>query len=75
MHFVNVKFCILIKISLKFISKVLIDKNPVLVKYNGLGPIRPQAIILTNADPVHCCVYVALGGRWVILRELIPGDV
>ena len=29
--FVNEKFCILIKISLKFVPKVLIDNNPALV--------------------------------------------
>ena len=29
---------------------------------NGLAPSRRQAIILTNADPIHWRIYVALGG-------------
>ena len=29
---------------------------------NGLALNRHQAIIWTNADPVHWCIYVALGG-------------
>ena len=28
---------------------------------NGLAPIRWQAIIWTNADPLHWCIYTALG--------------
>ena len=28
----------------------------------GLVPNRRQAIIWTNADAVHLCIYVALGG-------------
>ena len=40
---------------------------------NGLAPNRQQAIILTNADPIHWHIYVALGGdelmilNWLIL--------
>ena len=30
---------------------------------NGLVPKRPQAITWTNADPVHLCIYTALGGN------------
>ena len=30
---------------------------------NGLAPNRRQAIIRTNADPIHWRIYVALGGR------------
>ena len=28
---------------------------------NGLAPSRQQAIIWTNVDPVHRCIYAALG--------------
>ena len=30
---------------------------------NGLAPNRQQAIIWTNADPIHGCIYAALGGE------------
>ena len=55
--FLNEKFCILIKISLKFVSKVPIDNISALVKI-----IRRRAIIWTNADPIHCRIYAALEG-------------
>ena len=29
---------------------------------NGWAPTRWQDIIWTYSDPVHCCIYVALGG-------------
>ena len=29
---------------------------------NGLAPNRRQAIIWTNADPIHWRIYAALGG-------------
>ena len=29
---------------------------------NGLSPIRAQAIIWTNAYPIHWCIYAALRG-------------
>ena len=29
---------------------------------NGWAPNRRQAIIWTNADPIHWCIYAALGG-------------
>ena len=54
--FVNEKFCILIKISLKFVPKGSIDNNP------GLAPNRPQAIIWINSGPIHWHIYAALGG-------------
>ena len=59
---VHKKFCILIKISLKFVSKGLIDKNPAFGSDIGLSPFRYQAIIWTNADPINWCIYAALGG-------------
>ena len=51
-------FCILIKISQKFVPKDLIDNMPALV---GLVPNRRQAIVWTNADPIHWRIYAALG--------------
>ena len=33
---------------------------------NGLAPIRLQAIIWTNEDPVHWRLYAALGGDELI---------
>ena len=65
--FVNEKFCVLIKISLKFVPKAPIDSIFALVKimawrWIGLALNRRQAIIWTNADPLHWRTYVALGG-------------
>ena len=60
--FLNEKNCISIWISLKFVSKGPIDDKPALVQINGLAPNRRQAIIWTNAYPVHRGIYVALGG-------------
>ena len=56
--FANEKFCILIKISLKFVP-------------NGLAPNRRQTIIWTNADPVsvHWRICVAVGGDGLILAR------
>ena len=50
--FMNQKFCISIRISLKFVHKGPIDNIPP----------RHQAIIWTNADPIHQPIYAALGG-------------
>ena len=54
----NEKFCILIKISLKFVPKGPIDNSPALVEIIAWH----QAIISTNADPIHRHIYAALGG-------------
>ena len=43
----------MIKISLKFVSKGPIDNKPNIELDNGLAPNRRQAIIWTNADPIH----------------------
>ena len=51
MHFINEKLIILIKISLKFVAEDPTDNSIGLD--NGLAPNRRQAIIWTNADPVH----------------------
>ena len=58
----NEKFCILIKISLKFVPKGPIHNNPAFGLDNGMAPNRHQAFIWTNADPVHWRIYEALGG-------------
>ena len=60
--FVNVKVCILIEISLKFVPKDLINNNLAFGLDNGLVPNRRQAIIWTNADPVYWRIYAALWG-------------
>ena len=60
--FVNDKLCIVIKISLKFVLKGSVDNYPIIGLDNGLVPNRQQAIIWTNADSIHWCIYSALGG-------------
>ena len=60
LHFNEWKFCILIKISMKFVPNGPIDNNPALV----------QIIMWNSADPVHWRIYAALGGD-----ELIPLSV
>ena len=42
---------------MKFLPMGPNDNNPALV------PNRRQAIIWTNADPIHLRIYAALGGR------------
>ena len=57
---VNGKFCIFIKISLKFVPNW---QQPSIGLDNGLVPNRQQAIIWTNADQIiHWRIYAALGG-------------
>ena len=62
--FVNEKFCILI-----FFYVCTEGSN---YQYSSIGsddglvPIRWQAIIWTNADPVHWSIYAALGGDELI---------
>ena len=36
-----------------------------------MAPIQRQAIIWTNAEPIHWCIYVALGGDELILTAQI----
>ena len=61
--FMNEKFCILIKISLKFVLKGPVDKKSIGLE-NVLVPTRQQAIIWTKANliPWHIC---GTRGRWV----------
>ena len=65
--FVNEKFCILIKISLKFVLGVSNWQEPNVCLENSLGPNRREAIIWTNTDPIHWRIYAALGGGELIL--------
>ena len=60
--FMNEKFCIFIQISLNFVSKGPIDNIPALVQIMAWCQSGDQATIWTNADPVHWCIYTALGG-------------
>ena len=57
--FVNENFCILTKISVKFVPKGPINKN--------LALVYIMAIILTNTDPFQWRIYAAQEGD-----ELIP---
>ena len=54
--FINEKFCISIRISLKLGS---LGSN--IGSGNGLAPNRRQAITWSNADPIPWRVYAALG--------------
>ena len=63
---VNEKFCILIKISLKFFSLGPNWQQPSTGLDNGLAPNRRQAIIWTNVGPIHWRIYAALGGDELI---------
>ena len=58
--FLNEKFCMLIKNSLKVVPKVAIDNKLALVQIMAWR--RIGAIIWTNADPIHWRIYAALGG-------------
>ena len=51
-----------LKFSRKFVPNGPIDNNPTLVKIMALAPNRREAIIWTNADPIHWCIYAALRG-------------
>ena len=55
----NEKFCVLIKISLKFVPKSPIDINRASVN---------RAIIWTYAGPIHWRIYAALGGDELTAR-------
>ena len=39
---------------------------------NGLAPNRRQAITWTNADPIHRCIYAALGGDELTVNAWHP---
>ena len=60
--FLNENVRIAIQISPKFVPKGLIYNKNSFSSGNGLAPKRRQAITWTNADPVHRCIYAALGG-------------
>ena len=55
-------FVSLIKISLKFVPGVQLTITQHIGLDNGLAPNRQQAIIWTNADPIHWRIYAALRG-------------
>ena len=55
----NEKFCNFIKISLQFVPKGPVDNNPALVYIMTWHQKDDrQAIIWTNADPIHWRIYV-----------------
>ena len=51
--FVNAKFCILIKTSLKYVPNVPIENKPALGLDDDLAPNRRKAIIWANGDRIH----------------------
>ena len=57
--FFNENVSLAIIISLKFVPKGPINSFG---SDDGLAPARWQAIICTNADPIHWCIYAALEG-------------
>ena len=65
--YMNEKFCVLTKISLKFVPEGPIDNKPSIGLDNGLATNRWQAIIYPNVDPVHWCIYAAPGGDELII--------
>ena len=60
--FLNENLKITIQISLKLVLRSPIDNKPALVQVMAW-----QAIIWTNADPVHWRIYAALGGDELII--------
>ena len=68
--FMNDNFCILNKVSLRFVHRVQLTITWYWFRY-WLGPNRWQAIIWTNADPIQWCIYAALGGDELITSWLI----
>ena len=58
--FENEQFCILIKISLKFVANDPIDDNPA---GNGLAMSRWQAMTWTIDEPVDWCIYYVSSDR------------
>ena len=53
-------------ISPKFVPKGPIDSKPTIGWDNGSALNKWQAIIWTNADPIHWRIYVTLGGDELI---------
>ena len=66
--FMNEKFSILIKISLKFNSRVLIDNNPALVEIMAWSHYLNQCWL---SSPMHIC---GTRGRWVVSLQLTFRD-
>ena len=58
----NEKFCILIKISLKYVPKGPIYNNPALVQIMAWHRISIKPLSDSNAAPIHWRIYAALGG-------------
>ena len=59
--FVSETFCILIKTSLCLFLRFQLKITQFGLD-NGLAPTRWQAIIWTNAELIHWCLYSSLGG-------------
>ena len=74
MHFREWSFVFSLKFHWSLFVRVQLANNPGIVLDIGLAPNRQQAIISTNAHPIHRRIYVALGwdelamlDKWVIV--------
>ena len=65
--FMNEKFCILIKISLKYVPKGPIYNNPALVQIMAWRRIGAKPLSDSNAAPIHWRINAALEGD--VLKE------
>ena len=65
--FVNEKFCIWLKFPWSLFLSVQLTIFSI-GSDNGLVPNRQQAIIWTNGDAVHWCIYAELGGDELITK-------
>ena len=66
--FLNENCCILIELSLKFVTKCSIHKICSIGSDNGMAPIRRQAIIWINDGLVYWHIYVTRP-QWVNVEE------
>ena len=68
--FLNENVFISIKISLKFIPNGPISNRVSIGSDYGLAPHRRQAIIWTNADPIHWLICAAQGGGELMVFDI-----
>ena len=67
--FMNETFCILVKISQKFVPNGPIDNKP------AMTPNKWQAIIWTNAGSIHWRIYAALNLTVTCTFRMITGSI
>ena len=59
----------LIQISLKFVPNSPIDNKPALIQVMAWRQKSENPFTWTNDDPVHWCIYAALGGDELMTRH------